>query len=125
MPRLVTFSCLVGLCYFCTMNQERIAELEKLIREDPNDPFLPYAQALEWSRSVAHLSEAIRLLSDLKQTHPAYLPLYYQLASFNLKAGKKADAVLAARQGLELAVLQKNRHAASELEFLLDEMDDE
>lgn len=111
--------------YLYAMNKERIAELEKLILEDPNDPFLQYALALEWSALESHIRDSIRLLSELKQSNPDYLPLYYQLAAFNLRAGNKVDAAIVARQGLELAVLQKNRHTASELEFLLEEIEDE
>lgn len=106
------------------MNPERINQLEKLIAEDPSEPFLHYALALEWAASDLHLDKAIERLIALQDSHPAYLPLYYQLAALHLRKGDKTAAASVAAAGLELANRQGNRHTASEIRFLLEDAEE-
>ena len=111
--------------YFRGMqNTVRIKLLEEMIQEQPNDPFPPYALALEHAAIPGQESEAVRLLQSLQESHPAYLPLYYQLGHLLAISGDSASARSVFEAGMVLAMEQKNLHTRSELESYLENLAD-
>ena len=105
-------------------NAMRMKLLEELMREQPDDPFPPYALALEWASIPGQEQEAIRLLTSLKQQQPDYLPLYYQLGHLLARTGATDAARIVLEEGKVLAGNQNNRHTRAELESYLDNLDD-
>ncbi|MCB0761927.1 MAG: tetratricopeptide repeat protein [Flavobacteriales bacterium] len=83
------------------MNQ-RIDQLTKMRNEDPSDPFLTYALALEY-KSAGAVEEALNLLLELRKSHPDYLALYYQLGKLHEAAHDDEAALEAYRAGEHLA----------------------
>jgi hypothetical protein len=101
---------------------ERARLLEDLIREDPKDPFLHYALAMETAKSDP--AKATQLFDWLLAQHPNYLPAYYQavLLHIELKAEQKAIAV--AKEGINLAKKLGEQKTLSELRALLDQLEE-
>ncbi len=102
----------------------RLQKIEEMLREDPNDSFLQYAAALEYEKS-GNTDKAIQLLNELLQRDSSYLGAYYQLGKMLETKDFTERAVEIYRAGIELAELQKNFKAKSELSealmLLLDE----
>ena len=101
----------------------RILELNALLAEDPADPFLKYALALELEKEGKTKEAGEQLLFLISET-AEYLPAYYQAGRLLLLQGRMQDAVEVLRKGVLLAERQKNRHTLSELNFLLSEIVD-
>lgn len=93
-----------------------------MLQEDARDPFLKYALSLEYSSDIQSVGVAIGLLEELKDAHPDYLPLYYQLAMLLKKTGKEEAAIAVAKRGQEIAMSQQNRHTFNELEGLIEDI---
>jgi predicted Zn-dependent protease len=100
--------------------QDRLAQLQQLLAETPNDHFLEYGIALEIAKT--NLQEGIAKLKNLTEKHPTYLPSYYRLGSFLADTGQEKEAVAYVQQGLHLAKVQKDAFTAKELQALLEEL---
>lgn len=96
------------------MNPARIAQLEKFLMEDPNDPFIKYALALEHLES--NKPKSTELFEDLLKNHPDYVGTYYHAAAHfaSLHNRERAEAVY--QRGIEVAGKQQNAHALRELQ---------
>lgn len=95
------------------MNRKEL--LLSLLKEDPNDPFARYALALEY-RKENLLHKAQEVFEALKNDHPDYLPLYYQLGKLIEESGDEQGAMAIYREGLALATVQRDLKTRSELE---------
>lgn len=101
------------------MDNDRIKMLLEGAKEEPNDPFYPYALALEYLKSEP--SKATDLLESLLRMHPDYLPSYYTAAKlFTLSNSERAIEILEA--GLHVAMKQNNAKALREIQSALDEL---
>lgn len=100
------------------MNLERIAHLKNLIETEPDDPFYPYALALEHLHT--NISMALDLLKSILQSHPEYLPAYYQagLLLIQLNDVKNAQPIL--EKGIALAREANETKVLNELRSLLE-----
>ncbi len=110
---------------FTTMN--RMSQLKTFLAENPNDPFLQYAMALEYLKQKDQ-TEALRIFTELTQNHPQYVGTYYHLGKLEEEL-KQYDAALATYQkGMKIALEEKDRHAHKELQgafnMLQDELED-
>lgn len=105
------------------MNADRIAALEEMLKDDPQDAFCMYALALEYAPDAFHRDKALKLLVDLRSIHPDYLPVYYQLAVLLKQLGRDGEVKEVLKSGLALAEKKGDLHTAAELNFLLDEID--
>ena len=69
----------------------RIEMLKAYIADDPADPFLPYALALEYVRLNKN-EDAISLLEKVLNLNPDYLPAYYHLGKLYEKSIRQGHA---------------------------------
>ncbi|WP_373514101.1 tetratricopeptide repeat protein [Persicitalea sp.] len=100
--------------------------IEKLLtfyREDPNDPFNLYALTLEYQK--IDITEAEKLYKKLLHDHPEYLPTYYQAAQFFIGIQDNDRAIEAFREGIDLAIRQKNNKTQTELTRARQAFEDE
>lgn len=97
----------------------RLEQLRQFVTDDPADPFNTYALALECLKT--DVGEATTLLLGLLQTHPDYLPTYYQAATLLAATGKPAEALQIAERGITLAQSKSDLKARRELQALIDE----
>ncbi len=106
------------------MNQERLNQLLEFLRQEPENPFLLYAIALEYEKN--DLTEARLYYEKLLHEHPDYLATYYHAAKLYVSLEEKNKAVQTFEQGIEKASSQQATLALRELrnayqEFLFDE----
>jgi tetratricopeptide (TPR) repeat protein len=94
--------------------------LKEYIREDPHDPFLRYALALEYLRSGED-GEALEEFLYVQRQFGDYLPNYYQLGSLLIKMERTVEGLDALKRGLVVAGEQGDMHTASELRALIEE----
>ena len=102
------------------MNQARVDKLNALLAQDPEDAFVRYALAMEFS-SAGNFEQASSLLLDLLQRDPSYVPAYQQLGALYRSEGKTAQAANMLRTGILRARASGDQHAAGEMQ---DELDD-
>lgn len=100
----------------------KIAQLQALLKDDPQDTFLRYALALEHVK-LNELAQAVNIFDSLVETEPQYLATYLQYGNLLAQMGQieKAEGVF--RKGIEIAKIQSKFKAQQELEqalFLLD-----
>ncbi len=95
-----------------------------MLKEDPQDPFLNYALALEHAKEGA-LTEAIRLMEGILLKDENYLGTYYQLGKFYESISEKDKATSIYRKGKLIAEKQKNRKTLGELDEALMMLDED
>jgi tetratricopeptide (TPR) repeat protein len=96
------------------MMADRLAQLQALLAEEPGDPFLRYAIALERKRS-GDMETAAGDLELLLQENPKYIACYYQLALVLADLGRLADAAEACKAGALQCLVTGDAKARAEL----------
>ena len=102
------------------MNSERLKQLLNYLQEDPNDPFTLYAVAMEYLDFDDE--KAISMLKKIIESHPTYLPSYYQLARLFQAENQSAKAIEIYKAGINLAKSQNNHQTLKELNNALNEL---
>jgi tetratricopeptide (TPR) repeat protein len=91
-----------------------IEQLERFIKEDPDDPFNYYALALEYLK--LDIVKAQKLLEQLITHHRTYVPTYYQLGQLYAEQGKTEDAISILERGIVIAREAGDHKAMREME---------
>jgi tetratricopeptide (TPR) repeat protein len=102
-------------------DDSRVTALQQILNDNPNDPFARYALGLEYSgagETKAALSEFERLLA----AHPDYTNGYFMSAQVLDRAGRTTEAREMLHKGIASATRTNNRHALSEMEAMLEEL---
>jgi tetratricopeptide (TPR) repeat protein len=92
----------------------RLALMQNMLEQDPNDAFLKYAIALEY-KAVGQIDPAITSLQALVVAHPDYLPTYYQLGEMLVQSDKLEEAIKIYLQGRWLAKTQQDHKTLGEI----------
>lgn len=103
------------------MNSDRLEQLKKYHKEDPNDPFILYGLAMEyWKFDLLKTRE---LFEELLRDHPNYLATYYQSGHLyeDLDEIDLAKSVYA--KGIQLALKLGNKNTERELKNALQELE--
>lgn len=103
---------------------DRLAQLELLLKEDPNDPFLHYGIALEYA-ARGDKNEAITRIEKLLAENPDYLGAYYQLGQLYEQTEQNDKAITTYRTGAALAQKTGNKKTLGELNEALWMLEDE
>jgi tetratricopeptide (TPR) repeat protein len=106
------------------VSTSRIETLRKFIEDDPTDPFAHYAIAIEYVSMNDHAA-AIDALEHIIRQFPSYVPAYQQLGILLHQAGNNGKARGILERGIVAAGKAGEHHAQSEMQDLLDEIDDE
>ena len=101
----------------------RIDALKNFMATCPEDPFYPYAIAMELRNS--NPSQSLALLESVVSNFPDYLPSYFQLANLYLDQQKTEAAVQILETGITLATKQSDRKTMAELKQLLTSIHEE
>ena len=96
-----------------------IAQLEKLLSLDPNDPFVHYGLGQEHANAGDH-EQAIACYDKVLELDPEYLYAYFFKGQSLHDSGKAELAKVVILSGIEAAKKINDGHAASELSGLLD-----
>lgn len=97
------------------MNTNRLNRLLEMRKEDPKDPFLLYAIAMEYNNG----NEALKALSfyeELVKDHEEYVGTYYHLAKLYESLDKRTEAEECYKKGMAIARKIGDNHAYNELQ---------
>lgn len=103
------------------MAVNRRAQLEEFLQQNPNDAFARYGLAMELMRS-GDSEAALAQFTQLQQQHPGYPAGFQQAGQLLLSLGRNSEAQALLQRGLQAAAIAGDRHAASEIQGLLDEL---
>ena len=92
-----------------------------MLADQPNDPFLHYALALEYI-SMGDEGKAAAIFEDLIHKHPDYHATYYHYAKQFERLNNEEKAIEFYEKGIELTKRLNERHAYNELRSALDEL---
>lgn len=94
---------------------ERLTQLFQFLDIDPKDPFTLYSIAHEYQQA-GDLTTARQYLERLLAARPDYVGAYYHLADIQAQQGETDQAAQRYRQGMKIALSQKDHHTYSELQ---------
>ena len=100
---------------------DRIAALNDILTQTPNDTFARYGLAMEYSKQ-GDLDRSLAEFSILLKTSPDYTPGYFMAAQTLVRADRVADAKTMLADGIASARRTGNLHAQSEMEAMLAEL---
>jgi predicted Zn-dependent protease len=101
---------------------DKLAGLREILALDAKNSFARYGVAMELAGSgetAAALAEFDTLLAD----NPDYTAGYFMSAQTLAGAGRTAEAIDRLKAGIGCAARSGNRHALSEMQAMLDELD--
>ena len=100
---------------------DRIAMLEEILLQNPNDAFARYGLALEHSNR-GEVDQSLQEFAKLLAGHPDYTPAYFMAAQTLARADRTDEARKMLADGIASAKRTANRHAQSEMEAMLADM---
>jgi tetratricopeptide (TPR) repeat protein len=100
---------------------DRIAALNDLLTQNPNDTFARYGLAMEYSKQ-GDLDRSLAEFSILLKASPDYTPGYFMAAQTLTRAGRTDDAKIMLTDGIASARRTGNLHALGEMEAMLAEL---
>ena len=101
---------------------DKLQGLREILALDPKNSFARYGIAMELAGrgdTAAALAEFDALLAN----DPGYTAGYFMSAQTLANAGRSAEAIERLRSGISCATRAGNRHALSEMQAMLDELD--
>ncbi|MGB1243574.1 MAG: CDC27 family protein [Chitinophagales bacterium] len=105
----------------------RLSQLKTFLEENPNDPFLQYALALEYLK-LKDAPKALEVFVKLTEEHSKYVGTYYHLGKLQETLEQYDEALETYQKGMKIALEEKDRHAHQELQgafnMLRDELED-
>lgn len=102
------------------MNQERIATLQTLVDNDPEDVFSLYALGLEYLESDQQRSQTF--FTRVLDLEPNYVAAYFQLGKLYAAAADEGEARHWLELGINVARQVGDSHAHDEMQEFLDAM---
>lgn len=100
---------------------DRIAALNDVLTQNPNDTFARYGLAMEYSKQ-GDLDRAMAEFSILLKANPEYTPGYFMAAQTLARADRVAEAKTMLTDGIASARRSGNLHALGEMEAMLGEL---
>jgi predicted Zn-dependent protease len=100
---------------------DKIAGLKEILALDPKNSFARYGIAVELANR-GEVDAAITQFDQLLGDDPDYTAGYFMAAQTLSKAGRTAEAVVRLKAGISCAARTGNRHALSEMQAMLDEI---
>jgi len=104
------------------MSQTRRQQLEQLLADMPDDPFLRYGLAMEYV-SEGQDETAVLKLRELIQASPEYVPGYMQAGQALVRLNRPAEAREIWARGVAAARGQGDQHAAEEMQGFIEGLD--
>ncbi len=101
---------------------DKIAGLREILALDAKNSFARYGIAMELANR-GEIEDALREFNTLLADHPDYTAGYFMSAQTLAKAGRTPEAIQRLKDGISCAARTGNRHALSEMQGMLDELD--
>jgi predicted Zn-dependent protease len=99
----------------------RIEMLSTFLNQNPNDSFARYGLAVEYANS-GETEIALAEFSKLLQINPDYTAGYQMAAQTLIQTGRSEEARKMLTEGIACAQRTGDRHAQSEMEGMIDEL---
>jgi predicted Zn-dependent protease len=99
----------------------KIAALTEILTADPTNAFARYGLAMEHI-SQGSTETALAEFTALIHHTPDYVPAYQMSAQTLAKLGHTEEAIIRLKEGIVTAQRTNNRHAASEMQTLLEDL---
>jgi predicted Zn-dependent protease len=100
---------------------DRVALLNEVLSQNPNDAFARYGLAMEYSKA-GDVERALEEFGKLLSTHPDYTAGYFMAAQTLAEAGRGEEAKKMLSDGIGSARRTGNTHAQSEMTAMLAEL---
>jgi predicted Zn-dependent protease len=100
---------------------DRIAALNEILSQNPNDAFARYGLAMEYSKQ-GDLDRSLAEFSILLKASPDYTAGYFMAAQTLARADRIDEAKTMLTSGIASARRTGNLHAQSEMEVMLAEL---
>jgi tetratricopeptide (TPR) repeat protein len=100
---------------------DRVAMLNEILTQNPNDAFARYGLALEYSNQ-GQIEPALAEFGKLLSSHPDYTAGYFMAAQALAKADRNDEARKMLENGIISAKRTGNAHAQSEMEGMLADL---
>ncbi len=101
---------------------DKIAGLREILALDAKNSFARYGIAMELA-GRGDADEALKEFDLLLATDPDYTAAYFMSAQTLAGAGRTQEAIARLKGGISCAARTGNRHALSEMQAMLDELD--
>jgi tetratricopeptide (TPR) repeat protein len=103
------------------IQMDRIATLNEILSQDPNNTFARYGLAMEFANS-GQTEQALAEFSRLLSSNPDYAAGYFMAAQTLVKVDRIDQAKEMLQNGIAAAQRKGDSHAASEMQGMLDEL---
>jgi len=100
---------------------DRISRLQQFLQENPADPFVNHALALEYIK-IGEEARAKALFEALLERNPDYVGSYYHLAKLLERTEDIPGAIKVYEKGMEEAKKAGDTHALGELRGAYEEL---
>jgi predicted Zn-dependent protease len=101
---------------------DKITNLKEILEQDPKNSFARYGLAMELVRT-GETDAALLEFDTLASNDPEYTAGYFMAAQTLASAGRTDEAISRLKRGLASAGRSGNRHAASEMQAMLEELE--
>ena len=101
---------------------DKIAGLKEILALDPKNSFARYGIAVELANR-GEIDAAMAEFDKLLSIDSDYTAGYFMAAQTLAKHGRTAEAIVRLKSGISCAARTDNRHALSEMQGMLDELD--
>ncbi len=101
---------------------DKIAGLKEILTLDPKNSFARYGVAMELAGS-GETDAAVAEFDTLLANDPDYTAGYFMAAQTLASAQRTLEAIARLKDGIACAARTGNRHALSEMQGMLDELD--
>jgi len=101
---------------------DKIAGLREILALDAKSSFARYGIAMELA-GRGDADEALKEFDILLSNDPDYTAAYFMSAQTLANVGRRDEAIARLKGGISCAARTGNRHALSEMQAMLDELD--
>jgi predicted Zn-dependent protease len=101
---------------------DKIAGLKEILALDAKNSFARYGIAMELANR-GEVDAALKEFDTLLADDPDYTAGFFMAAQTLAGAGRKTEAIARLKDGISCAARSGNRHALSEMQSMLDELD--
>jgi predicted Zn-dependent protease len=100
---------------------DRLAMLNEILSQNPDDAFARYGLAMEYSKT-GEIDRALQEFGKLLSAHPEYTAGYFMAAQTLASANRADEAKKMLVDGISSARRTGNTHAQSEMTAMLEEL---
>ena|SRR5437667_7476395 len=100
---------------------DRTITLQEILSQDPNNTLARYGLAMEYS-NTGQFGRALDEFGKLLSANPDYAAAYFMAAQTLVKASRMEEAKKMLTDGIAAAQRKRDSHAASEMQGMLEEL---